>query len=59
MAEGYTILPNGQSIYCWHCGLTSYNLNDVANHYCGHCGIFHDDFNPTTVVEQDSNNGEL
>jgi hypothetical protein len=28
------------SITCLHCGMTSYNINDVRNRYCGNCHIF-------------------
>ena len=31
------------AIRCSFCGLTSYNLNDIANRYCGACHIFHED----------------
>jgi len=41
--ERYTIAPDGRSITCRTCGLTSYNPNDVAQQYCGRCHVFHDD----------------
>lgn len=39
----YTIAPDGKSITCRRCGLTSHNPHDVAQRYCGHCHAFHDD----------------
>jgi Zn finger protein HypA/HybF involved in hydrogenase expression len=39
----YTISADGRSITCHHCGMTSYNRNDIAQRYCGHCHLFHDD----------------
>jgi len=36
----YTVAPDGKSITCHTCGLTSYNLNDVAQRYCGACKLF-------------------
>lgn len=39
----YAISPDGTAITCTRCGLTSANLNDVAQRYCSHCKIFHDD----------------
>lgn len=41
--ERYTIVPDGRSITCRTCGLTSYNPNDVAQRYCGRCNVFHHD----------------
>lgn len=38
---GYTISPDGKSITCGTCGMTSYNFNDVENKFCGHCHRFH------------------
>ena len=43
MIDRYTIAPDGSSITCTACGLTSYNANDIAQKFCGHCGTFHDD----------------
>lgn len=39
----YTIAPDGMSIRCHRCGLTSHHLIDVANRYCGQCNVFHGD----------------
>jgi hypothetical protein len=39
----YTIAPDGLSITCHACGLTSHNLNDVEQRFCGACMVFHDD----------------
>lgn len=33
----YTISPDGSAITCHMCGLTSHNLNDVAERFCGYC----------------------
>jgi hypothetical protein len=41
--DGYSIAPDGKSITCQRCGLTSHNLHDVEHRYCGHCHVFHDD----------------
>jgi len=38
----YTLSPDGKSITCLTCRLTSYNLNDVAQRYCGNCKVFLD-----------------
>ena len=43
MSDRYTIAPDGSSITCTACGLTSYNANDIAQKFCCHCGVFHDD----------------
>lgn len=32
--------PNGSSITCPRCGMTSFNPNDVRNNYCGNCHIW-------------------
>ena len=40
--ERYTIAPDGRSITCRTCGLTSYNPNDVAQRFCGNCHVFLD-----------------
>lgn len=34
------------AIKCLHCGLVSYNPNDVAQKFCGKCGLFHEDIWP-------------
>jgi hypothetical protein len=39
----YTISPDGGSITCHRCGLTSYHPMDVAHRYCGGCHRFHTD----------------
>jgi hypothetical protein len=32
--------PQGVCIKCYHCGMISYNKNDVKNKYCGNCNVF-------------------
>jgi len=46
----YTISPDGKAITCHKCGLTSHNLNDVANRYCDKCRVFHDDMKVLDVI---------
>lgn len=41
MSAQYTIAPDGRSITCHTCGMTSYNLNDVQEKYCGNCHVWH------------------
>jgi hypothetical protein len=41
--SGYSIAPDGKSITCQRCGMTSHHPKDVAEKYCGHCHVFHDD----------------
>lgn len=33
--------PDGVSITCQACGMTSHHPDDVDNLYCGHCHVFH------------------
>lgn len=42
----FEISPDGKTITCLKCKVTSVNLNDVREHYCGHCHVFHDDIWP-------------
>lgn len=44
--DTFTISPDGKSITCKRCKMTSYNLNDVEQRYCGHCKVYHDDIWP-------------
>lgn len=46
MIETFKIAPDGKSITCLRCGMTSWSLKDVEHHYCGHCKVFHDDIWP-------------
>jgi hypothetical protein len=39
----YWISPDGRSITCVNCRMTSYNPHDVSEHYCGACHRFLDD----------------
>lgn len=39
----YRIAPDGKSIMCLTCSMTSHNLNDVLELYCGNCNVFHED----------------
>lgn len=39
----YWIGPDGKSITCITCGMTSANPHDIEQRYCGHCHVFHDD----------------
>ena len=32
--------PKGVCIKCYHCGMISYNENDVKNKYCGNCNVY-------------------
>lgn len=41
--KGYTIAPDGKSITCRTCGMTSYHPLDIANRFCGRCNRFHED----------------
>lgn len=45
LAQGvkYWVAPDGRSITCVACRMTSYNPHDVAAHYCGACHRFLDD----------------
>lgn len=49
----FTIAADGKSIACHTCGLTSHNLNDVAQRYCGCCHLFLDPQEPRTGPEHD------
>lgn len=40
--QGFTIAPDGKSITCHRCGLTSHHPKDVEHRYCGRCHIFHE-----------------
>ncbi len=40
----YTVAPDGKSITCHRCGLTSYNQRDIEHRYCGECHRFHDGY---------------
>jgi hypothetical protein len=40
--QTYSLAKDGQSIHCWQCGRTSYNMGDVQHLYCGCCQQFHD-----------------
>ncbi len=35
-------LLDGESITCFRCGMTSYNLQDMYRRYCGNCHVFHE-----------------
>jgi hypothetical protein len=37
----YTLAPDGRSITCLCCGLTSFHPEDVRQLYCGNCHEFH------------------
>jgi hypothetical protein len=39
----FLISPDGKSITCHVCGMTSCNANDVLNKFCGRCHVFHED----------------
>jgi hypothetical protein len=39
----YAIAPDGGSITCHRCGMTSHHPKDVAERYCGKCKRSHDD----------------
>jgi hypothetical protein len=39
----FAISPDGKSISCHLCGMTSHNPNDVLHRYCGMCHVFHGD----------------
>lgn len=45
-AVTYTMAPDGSSITCLGCGMTSSNSDDVENLYCGHCHVAHSDIWP-------------
>ena len=49
----FTIWDGGGSITCHTCGMTSHNLNDVAQRYCGCCHLFLDPRQPRTGPEHD------
>jgi hypothetical protein len=38
----YALSPEGTSITCLICGMTSYNSEDVRKRYCGKCNRFHE-----------------
>jgi hypothetical protein len=44
--QTYEISPDGLSITCKRCKLTSHNPNDVAQRYCGRCHVFHENLWP-------------
>lgn len=46
LIDTFTISPDGKSITCKRCKLTSSNPNDVEKHYCVRCHVFHDDLWP-------------
>lgn len=37
----FAISPDGESITCLACGMTSYNKGDIHYRYCGKCKKFH------------------
>ena len=39
--DGCRIAPDGSSITCFSCGMTSHNCNDVQFRYCAACKKFH------------------
>lgn len=41
MKKTYELAPDGKSITCLRCKLTSHNAHDVAQLYCGRCHAFH------------------
>lgn len=36
----YEISENKDAIQCLHCGMISYNPNDIKEKYCGNCHVF-------------------
>jgi len=42
----FMISPDGRSITCLRCHMTSFNPTDVERHYCSYCDVFHDDLWP-------------
>lgn len=42
----FEVSPDGKSITCKKCKLTSHCARDVENHYCGYCHVFHDELWP-------------
>jgi len=44
-SAGYRLEVNDDTgevgIRCWDCGLTSYNINDIAHRFCGRCDKYH------------------
>jgi hypothetical protein len=54
--EGCTIAPDGRSITCHRCGMTSHNSNDVAHRYCGFCKRFHEDQDLKTITIEPQKN---
>ncbi len=44
--QTYRLSPDGKSITCLRCRLTSHNPNDVEHRYCASCHVFHDDIWP-------------
>ena len=42
----YEIGPDGLSITCLFCGMTSHHPMDVRMRYCVNCHVFHDDIPP-------------
>jgi RNase P subunit RPR2 len=39
----FKIAPDGKSITCNKCNMTSYNPNDIKYKYCGNCHEFLED----------------
>lgn len=37
----YILLYDGKAILCRHCGMISFNINDIKEKYCGNCHRFH------------------
>jgi hypothetical protein len=46
----YTIAPDGASITCHRCRLTSHNMIDVQQRYCAGCHVFHDNIFTVWVI---------
>lgn len=46
LIQTFTISPDGKSITCRRCKMTSHSHRDVEHHYCGNCHVFHDDIWP-------------
>lgn len=59
MSESYRIAPDGKSITCLLCDMTSYNRHDIEHHFCGNCRVFLDDLGPreaTTMSDRSFTN---
>lgn len=43
LLPSYSVAPDGRSITCHVCGMTSHHPMDVQNKFCAKCHVFHEE----------------